>query len=417
MNVGGLMALTALGQSVHLATAPILGRIYSPEAFGLYGLFYSFVVTAALFTTMNYDMAVPVAFDDGEAEDLARGAFQACLILCPAFGLAVMAFAHWNLFGFGQLPTWVGVPAAAVLLFQAVIQIQQSWRVRQQNIMPIGRAGVTLNFVRGGVQVACGAFAGPWWGLALGEVVGRLANTLHLARDGGWWPRVDRSLLRLPWATLRRYREFPVVLMPAQVMDTLVILVHAAALNFLFGPAGLGQYFLVRRTLDLPIAFAFRSLADVFYARLAEHARAAPDRVRPFFIRSFVVLLVVGAIGGTPLMLFGPQIFRIVFGEAWTQAGLLAALMTPAAVMNLAVAPASRIFALTRLPWLRFAFTVVSSIGTVIVLLIAWRYGKGLVWTTGWLSAIICASYLAYFLAGVVAAGALAAQVQDGRKR
>lgn len=407
------MALTALGQGVYLATAPILGRLYTPEAFGLYGLFYTFVVTAALFICLNYDIAIPAARDDAEAEDLSRGSLIFALLLAPLFGCLAAAFCYWDIAGFGRLPAWSGLIVAGVLLFQALIQIMQSWRVRRQDTLVIGRAGVTLNFVRGGVQVLAGLLGGTWWGLGLGELLGRLGNAVHLGRERperpGWKPRFDGSLFRPPWTVLRRYRQFPVVLLPSQAMDSVIQFIQIAWLTFLFGPAGLGQYFIMRRTLDLPVAFAFRSLGDVFYARLADHARNAPHHVRPFFVRSFLVLLVLGLIGGAPLMFFGPQIFRLVFGQSWGEAGLLAAVMTPAAVMNLAVAPASRVFALTRRPGLRYVFTLCSLVGTVLVLGAGWRCNLDLVGVTAGLSAVVSLSYFAYFLAGVVAAGDLIA--------
>ena len=108
-------------------------------------------------------------------------------------------------------------------------------------------------------------------------------------------------------------------------------------------------------------------------------------------------------------MFFGPQIFRLVFGQSWGEAGLLAAVMTPAAVMNLAVAPASRVFALTRRPGLRYVFTLCSLVGTVLVLGAGWRCNLDLVGVTAGLSAVVSLSYFAYFLAGVVAAGDLIA--------
>ena len=60
-SVGSLMALTAVGQGLYVAAAPILGRLYSPEAFGLYGIFYLFVTTTAMFICLNYDVAIPAA--------------------------------------------------------------------------------------------------------------------------------------------------------------------------------------------------------------------------------------------------------------------------------------------------------------------------------------------------------------------
>lgn len=398
------MALTALGQSVYLATGPLLGRLFSPEQFGLYGLFYTFTVTAALVVCLNYDLSIPAALDDEEAVDLTIGASLIAAVLSPVIALLFTLLCYSNSFGFGELPIWSGLLLVLVLLVQVAVQLMQSWRIRRQDMLVIGRAGVTLNFVRGGVQVLFGALSGSWWGLAAGEFVGRVANAYHLRRRSGLlWLRRRIDLKGNLRNTLNRYRQFPLILLPSQLVDSLTFFIQTASLALLFGPTGLGQYFLMRRTLDLPVAFAFRSLGDVFYARLAEDARVAPERIRPFFTRSFLLLAAAGTIGGLPLMIFGSQIFALVFGEPWRQAGLLAAIMTPAAIMNLAVAPVARIFALTSLPHLRFVFSGVYLVGTVAVILIVRHLSLDLVAATIGLSVVTFVSYLAYFVAGYVA--------------
>ena len=175
----------------------------------------------------------------------------------------------------------------------------------------------------------------------------------------------------------------------------------------LFGPAVLGQYFLMRRTLDLPVAFAFRSLGDIFYARLAADARTAPERIRPFFIKSFLILASLGAIGASPIILFGPTLFAFVFGPAWHEAGLLAAIMAPSAVMNLGVAPVSRIFALTSRPHLRFSFSVFYLLGTVLLLWAARHYTLSLLAVTAGVSLVTFVSYFAYLVGGYIACSSI----------
>ena len=76
------MVLTALGQGLYVAAAPLLGRLYTPEAFGLYGLFYLFVTTSAMFICLNYDLAIPAAVDEADANDLAEAAIRLSVVVC-----------------------------------------------------------------------------------------------------------------------------------------------------------------------------------------------------------------------------------------------------------------------------------------------------------------------------------------------
>jgi O-antigen/teichoic acid export membrane protein len=402
------MVLTALGQGLYIAATPILGRLYSPESFGLYGLFYLFVTTSAMFICLNYDLAIPAAVDNADANDLAEAAIRLSVVVCTFIGTLLTGAIALDLMGFGSLPWWAGPMAFAVLLLQALIQVYQAWYVRTQTAVKIGQVGVTLNVLRGSVQVGLGALGGAWWGLGLGEVLGRIGALIHaVVARGAWRPRKSLWSLTLPINTLRRYRQFPVVFLSTSVVEAVVLFAQIATLNTLFGPAGMGQYFMMRRTLDLPVAFAFRSLSDIFYGRMAADCREAPERVKPFYIRSFLILVGIGFIGALPLMVFGEQIFEIVMGPFWGEAGRMAAVMAPAAVLNLAAAPASRIFGVSQRPWLRSVYTIANAVSMAVVLFLANTQGWSLFITTVGLSIATCVVYLSYFVAGLFAADKL----------
>lgn len=407
-SVGSLMALTAVGQGLYVAAAPLLGRLYSPEAFGLYGLFYLFITTTAMFICLNYDAAIPAAVTDEEAQSLSEASVRLSVIICAIIAVGLTGAIQFDLMGFGGLPWWSGLMAFAILWLQALVQVVQAWFVRRQTAVAIGRAGVTLNAVRGGTQVGLGALGGAWWGLGLGEVVGRMAALAHsLMERGAWRPSGKLWRFALPRSVMSRYRQFPLVLLGSTAIEAVVLFSQIAVLNALYGPAGMGQYFMMRRTLDLPVAFAFKSLSDIFYGRLAAHCRDAPERVKPFYVRSVLILAGLGFIGALPLMIWGEALFRLVLGSAWGEAGLLAAVMAPSAVLNLAVAPAARIFGLSRRAWLRYAYTAANALSMLVVLSLAWTQQWSLFTTTVGLSAAVSFGYLVYFLAGVLAADRL----------
>ncbi|MEY4242384.1 MAG: hypothetical protein RJA14_2080, partial [Pseudomonadota bacterium] len=178
-DVGALLVLTALGQVAFVVTAPFLGRLFTPDDFGLYGLFYSYMVTVSIFSALNYDLAVPAADNDVEADGLSRGALQVSLLLSCAFGGVAAVLSFFDLLGFGDLPWWAGALMAVTLLLQTVVQIQQAWQIRRQTTIEIGKAGLSLNFGRAGIQLGTG-FAGLGWvGLVLAEAVGRLITAIH----------------------------------------------------------------------------------------------------------------------------------------------------------------------------------------------------------------------------------------------
>ncbi len=412
-NVGSMMMYTAIGQSAYLLTGPLIGRLFTPEQFGIYGLFYTFAVTATGLIFLNFDFAIPAADTDSEARALTVGAATIALVCAPLAGIVIATLSWKGIAGFGVLPPACGFWMVALLLSQAAIQLIQNWNVRRNDTAIIGKSSVTLNISRGISQIALGLSSPYWWTLAAGEILGRIGNISHLLlgkrSQPGTQGERENETRRKVRATLRSYKQFPLILLPSQLLDSAVAFVQSSGLAYFFGPAGLGIYFLMRRTLDLPVAFAFRSLSDVFYARQASDARTAPERVRPFFVRSVLLLAGAGLIAGIPLMAISPALFAFFFGPEWRQAGVLAAIMAPASIMNLAVAPVARVFALTTRPYLRFCFSITNLAGTLIAFAIVASRSLDLTHTTVLLSIVTFVAYLIYFMSGYVASSALRA--------
>lgn len=402
-SVSAMMAYTLVGHGIYVLTAPLLGRLYGPEEMGIYGLFFTIVATVAGFVCLLYDFAIPAAVSDRDARRLTVGGGCLALVLCPLFAIILGLFAYHGMFGLGVLPVWAMALMVPILLVQAAIQLIQGWLIRTSQTVMVGKASVSLNLGRGATQVGGGWVLPSWWILAAGELIGRVLSLWQMLRRFGMPNFRDLPTAEDTRATLRRYREFPTVLLPAMTLDSVVVVVQVTGLSILYGSVGLGQYYLMRRTLDLPIAFMFKSLSDVFYGKLAEYARTTPERVRPFFTRAFLFLLSVGSVGALPVMFWGAELFQIVYGSEWRTAGLLAGAMMPATVLNLAVAPVARVFALTSKPHLRLIAGAVSAVGTAIVLALAHHRDWDLLTATAGLSATIVVSYFAYFLAGYLA--------------
>lgn len=403
-NVGGMMALTAAGQAIYLLTGPLIGRLFSPAEFGLYGLFYSFAITAAGVTFLNFDLAIPAADSDEDARLVTLGAIVVMLGMILTITGVMAALIVLDVAGFGQLSLLAAGLLVPVLLAQGIVQLLQSWRVRTNETLVIGKSTIALNVIRGLTQIGVGWLFPLWWALVAGEITGRIANAIYLFRGKFSYRRSGISYtLNDIKSALGRYRKFATVLLPAQFLDSIVVLLQSAGLAYIYGSPALGVFFLMRRTLDMPVAFVFRSLSDVFYARLAQDTRVAPERVRPFFLKSGFALMATGMVVAIPFMFAAPSLFAIFFGEEWREAGVLAAIMIPASVLNIAVAPVARIFALTHRPGLRFAFSIVMSVTTCIVLATAYWFGLSLRETTIGLSMSAFLAYLTYFVAGYVA--------------
>lgn len=400
-----MVMLTAIGQGLYVLAGPLIGRIFSPDQLGYYGLFFTLWVVAGGAVCLMYDYAIAVVRDEGDARDLTWLCLVlgGCVSLLAGAGLAVSAAGQW--FGLGMFPVWAGPLFSLALLIGIANQLAQNWRVRRNDVLKIGRSNVTLNALRGLSQVLLGLLSPVWYMLIAGEIAGRVAGTAQLLSGSGGKGAAFFPGWRRLWRTMRTHKTFPAVFGPAFILDASAMLLQLWALGILYGPVIMGQYFLMRRTLDMPVAFAVKSLTDLFHARQIVEAREAPERLRSSYVRASATLAAGGFAAGLPVLLFGNELFRLFYGPNWGLAGTLAAIMVPAMVLNLAVAPVSRIFLLSPRPYLRLLPGVAINILTVAAIVLALRQSLPITQTVALFSAAIAAQYLVYFAAGYFAAG------------
>ncbi|MGQ9623675.1 MAG: lipopolysaccharide biosynthesis protein, partial [Candidatus Caldatribacteriaceae bacterium] len=94
---------TALGQAVTVLVSPILTRLYSPEDFGVFGVYASLLGIVAVIASLRYEYAIPLPEEDETAANI--------LALCFGVLLGMTVFSWIIIRGLGQrIIAWANVP-------------------------------------------------------------------------------------------------------------------------------------------------------------------------------------------------------------------------------------------------------------------------------------------------------------------
>lgn len=324
-NLAAVISGTAAAQAVVFAFSPLITRIYSPEIFGLQGVFLSLISILSPVIALRYPMAIVVANDEGDVQHLSR------LAILIAFALSVLLALALAL---GQRPISVllGAEGLGLLiwflplaLFSVALQDVADFRaVRSGVFRLVGKVTVAQAFLANLARVL-GGLAFP--SAATLVVVTSIAPTLQ-ALMLTWGGRKTRAA-RGPTTTrgkaralLRAHRDFPLFRMPTDVLNAASQAMPVILLTSLFSPAAAGLYALTRSVLNLPTNIIGAAMGNVIYARFADLARENRS-VTPLLLRSTAALLLL-----TPPILaatwFAPTVFAFVFGEEWRGAGVYA---------------------------------------------------------------------------------------------
>ena len=338
-----LVTGAAAVQVLVLATRPLLTRLYSVEAFGVLGVFVAPAYLFATVGTLRYEDAVALPASQREGAGLAVLAGLAALVVAGALALAAPARV--------ALAAAMGTPEVAPLLplLPAVVGVlgvanaAQAWLARADAYRAISAGMVAQSLVVVGVQLAgTGLGAG---GLVLGTVLGAVCFAVVLVaaalRAGAADGLRQSDLVGLA----RRYRRFPAFGLPASGLVQLAARLPPVALAVAFGPTVIGWFAVAVASVSVPVGLLGDAVGQVFVVRGAQAAREG--RLGPLVERVHRRLVAAVAFPVLAVALLGPDLFAVVFGEPWRQAGVYARVLSPWLLLSAVGAPLTRVFDVT----------------------------------------------------------------------
>ncbi|HSN50155.1 MAG TPA: oligosaccharide flippase family protein [Bacteroidales bacterium] len=331
-NTFQLVIGTGIAQMITILISPVITRLYSPEAFGSFSFFIAVVGAFVLIATLRYEVAIVFPPEEKEAVNIAviSGiiAFVFSLVLLAGVLLlwffyppyrAIEPFLRHGLF---LLPLMV--------LFLSVSNIIQNWLVRQKRFRTISISKVINSFANNGLILLFGLAGAGVWGLVFGNFIGLILFLSYLVyrlfvEDKPKAKLYDRSSLK---TLARRYRDLPT----SNTFQALLELVQASGIIYLsrifFTSATVGLYALSLRILQAPLWLIGSSISQVYMKEAAEKVNKSVP-LRPTLINT----LKLGVLTALPiligLLVAGPWLFSVVFGENWREAGVYARILSP----------------------------------------------------------------------------------------
>jgi len=332
-NVLALSGGAVAAQALTVASAPVVSRLFAPEAFGVAAVFASAVALLLGAGCLRYELAIPLPARDEDAAGLFA---LCCLVVLAVAGLVGVGVwlggpAALRAIGAEELvPLRGGVPVAVFLMGMALPL--RFWSTRQRQFRRLAAVRVASAVVAVGLTLGLG-FAGFRSGghLVAARVAGFAATFALL----GWWCwRSDARFLARHVSLgglrrlARRYAKFPLVSSWASFLNIASRNLPALMLVAFFGVATAGFYGRAWLLLMLPMELVGRSIGQVFFQRAAAE-RAAGGALGGLAERVSVRLVGVSVLPALVVALIGPELFVVVCGPRWAEAGVYARILSP----------------------------------------------------------------------------------------
>ncbi|KIC27522.1 oligosaccharide flippase family protein [Leisingera sp. ANG-M6] len=332
----GVLASQAIG----ILSYPVLSRLFSPEDFGTFALFFFGMQVLGASLAGRYEQAIMLCRSQARARHTLQLAQATALAAALALVLLSGLFRHqldaWSGASLGA--AWMAVPAAG---FFVSVQTSLSFMaVRLGRFGAVSAARVVKPAAAFALQVALAyALWGGTGALIAGETLGAALSILPVLRAGGKGPVLWRSARGRRYAgrLARFYASQPLWNLPHVFVNQVSRWIMAALITALYSAAEAGAYFMMFRVVMMPSTLVSGALSQVFFRSAAEEQRQAGS-FRGALKATAAPLLGIGALTAAVLVLFGPDLFVLVLGPQWQPAGLMAAVFAPYIVLQMVLA-------------------------------------------------------------------------------
>lgn len=307
-----------------MAFAPIITRLYGPEAFGILGTFMAILGVLTPIAALTYPIAIVLPKSDTDAKNVAKLSAAMALTIAAITAIVLSTAGSWIADAL-SLEAVAGflLIIPAVMLFSAFQQIFTQWLIRKKQFRITAKVAVVQALAMNSAKAGVGWFHPVGAALILIAVAGQAFHALLL------WSGIRNRETALPdkdesTGTLRdlarRHKDFPLFRAPQVALNALSQSLPILMLASFFGPTAAGFYTLGRTVMGIPTTLIGQSVASVFYPRITE-ATHAGENLYSLLLRATSVMAAVGLLPFAVVIAFGPWLFSFVFGNEWAMAG------------------------------------------------------------------------------------------------
>ena len=367
-NVLTLMTGTTIAQAIPIAISPILTRIYTPEDFGVFALYIGIVGFIAIIVTARYEMAIVLPKTDEAAINIVALSFIIMLSIVTFITLAIFLFSEeiLVLLNAKEVGNLLYLVPLSVFL-SGLYQIFNYWANRKKNFKTMSSSQIGQSVGVGIGQSGFG-FIAINGGLIFGNLLGRFVSAFILVKQFILEDKQNlKNINKLEIIKqMKKHKDFPLVNSLHVLSEVTRISGSVILISSFFGTTILGFYALSLRILQIPMGIISAALGNVLYKKFVLMYNDGLS-LYPLVKKIILYQLVVSIPIFTLLYLILPDLFRIIFGDAWKTAGEYSQLLLPYMFFGFILSSLSEIPIILGKQKL---FFYISLIGNIYVLLI-----------------------------------------------
>lgn len=380
-NIAKVFSGNLVSKLLAIAAMPLITRLFSPESFGVFGVFNSITTLFVYFSSLSYVLAILLPEEESDALHIFVLSNILNIVISVLIFLVVCIYGNQicTLLRTESLITYLWL-VPTTIFFQGVFSILTHWALRKKNFSNISISRVCQTFTDKTYVLVLGA-SGMVSSLTLilGQIIGYIMSSIvllcrfvkHDLKDGV----LDKFDWKRLWPVAKRYKKFPLLTNSSMLLNSASRQLPTIMLATFFSPAIAGFYVLGFRVLTIPIFLLGDALYRVFFQKSAElkNKKETIDKISVVFLEKLILISLVPSM---ILMVFGMEFFGFVFGKEWAEAGTYIQFLTPMFFMVFISRPFTVFFEVYELQEKRLLYDIVLLSVRAISLLIGAFWGS-----------------------------------------
>lgn len=400
-NTFALLTGATITQLIPLITAPILSRIYLPEYYGYIGLYISFSTIATSITNLQLSQAIIVTETKEEEDNLVL----LCLLLTILFTfislIIVFFYNHFNLNQkvHNSLNLWLWfLPLSILINGMSTIYIKLLTKHNKFRLLSFSRVSTTIITVS--ISLFVGYLTKTELGLFLGLLIGQFTGLFIIMVGSKELALNIHSCKKEKMIGLiKKHKKFTLFTLPSDFLGNWSSQLPIQMITYYSTANAVGLFNYTQRMVSIPINLISGSTAPVF-AQRATKDYLNDGCCRPIYIKTSLMLAGIGFLPFLGLLLFAPNLFGLVFGEKWIEAGIYAQILTPMFYLKFIVNPLSFVFYLANKQFEDFILNIFTIVLIFLSLYLGHYFFNNVYWMLVFFSFSFSLIYLIYLIRG-----------------
>lgn len=336
-----LVSGTAIAQLLPIIATPLLTRIYSPTEFGIFAFILVLTTIFSIISSGRYELAIFLPKNPRIAFYLANISIRRTLIVFAiTLPISFLIITQTGERAFLEQAILTLIPLS--ILLSALILVFTQLIIRYEFFPIINRIRILQSSLTTTFALSFGFYSNSFLSLFIADVIAKIITVIFIFRQKHNYKYTfcnNKVLKNIQsrYSSFSRYETF------SALVSTLNFQLPILVIPMLFSASVAGFYFLVFRVIMSPVSIFGVSIYEAFKIKATTDFRNNKD-CREIFLKVLTTLLFIGIVPTIIIMVFGKEIFSIIFGTKWIQAGFYAQVLAPTALARLISAPLSYMF-------------------------------------------------------------------------